>query len=245
MTERARVLVVDDNSDLLETFSLILKRRGYDVDTAADGVSALNMFKTGQYDITLMDIVMPRMNGVEAFKKIRKINPEARVILMTAYFEDEQISNALDEGAYSAVHKPIDIDRLMKLLKEATMKLPVLIVDDDGDFCHTMAQTLKKKGYSVETATSGLEAIRIAREKDFQIAFIDVKMPFMNGLETFLQLKEINSSIVTIMMTGYREEVQSKVDEALASDAVTCLYKPIDPSQVMNFIQQIADTKNI
>jgi len=241
MNEPASVLVVDDNADLLDTFSLILRRRGYDVDTATDGVSALDKFKTHRYDITLMDIVMPRMNGVEAFRKIRQINPEARVILMTAYFEDEQIRMALDEGAYSAVHKPVDVAQLMGLLKEATLRPPILIVDDDGDFCQTMARTLELKGYRVETANSGEEAIRIAREREFQIAFIDVKMPFMNGLETYLRLKEINSGIVTIMMTAYRDEIRDNVERALAAEAVTCLYKPLDPAAVIGLVSQLAD----
>ena len=86
MTEQARVLVVDDNEDLLETFSMILKRRGFSVDTAEDGVCAVDKFKMHHFDVILMDIVMPRMNGVEAFRKIREVNPVAKVILMTACF---------------------------------------------------------------------------------------------------------------------------------------------------------------
>ena len=134
MKEQASVLVVDDNSDLLNTFSLILKMKGYNVDTAEDGVSAVDKFKRRPFDVILMDLIMPRMNGVEAFRKIREINPGARIILMTAYYEEGQIKMALDEGAYRAVHKPVNVARLMEMIGEATLSSPVLIVDDDGDF---------------------------------------------------------------------------------------------------------------
>jgi CheY-like chemotaxis protein len=239
MNEQASVLVVDDNADLLQTFSLILKRRGYDVDTAGDGLSALDKFRSRRFDVTLMDIVMPQMNGVEAFRRMREINPGAKVILMTAYYEDEQIRMALKDGAYSALHKPIDVARLIELIKEATLKPPVLVVDDDGDLCQTIASLLKLEGYQVEAVSSGEEAIRIAQERPFSIAFIDVKMPIMDGLETYLRLKEINPDIRAIMMTGYREEMRETVAKALAAEAATCLYKPFDPSAVVGLVDEI------
>ena len=84
MTDAPTVLVVDDNEDLLDTFSMILKRRGFNVETAENGASAVDKFKEHHYDVTLMDIVMPEMNGVDAFREIRGIYPGAAVILMTA-----------------------------------------------------------------------------------------------------------------------------------------------------------------
>ena len=77
MTDQPTVLVVDDNEDLLETFSMILKRRGFNVETADDGASAVDKFREHHFDVTLMDIIMPNMNGVEAFRKIREMQPGA------------------------------------------------------------------------------------------------------------------------------------------------------------------------
>ena len=102
MKEKASVLVVDDNLDLLDTFSLILKMKGYNVDTAVDGVAAVDKFKKRPFDVILMDLIMPQMNGVEAFRKIRQINPGARVILMTAYYDEDEIRSAVAEGAFNS-----------------------------------------------------------------------------------------------------------------------------------------------
>ncbi|MFC1964158.1 hypothetical protein ACFLV1_02115 [Chloroflexota bacterium] len=62
----------------------------------------------------------------------------------------------------------------------------------------------------------------------------------MNGLETFLRLKEINPGVTAVMMTGYRDEMKRIVQEALAASAVTCLYKPFDPWKALDLIHQLS-----
>jgi len=239
MTDEPTVLVVDDNEDLLVTFSMILKRCGFHVETAENGASAVDKFKEHHFDVTLMDIVMPEMNGVEAFQRIREMQPGATVILMTAYSEEELVQMARDEGAHHIVYKPIRIDQLIELIKEAAASQPILIVDDDADICQTLTKALELEGYQVLAAGSGEEAVLIAQESDCQIAFIDVKLPNIDGLETFLRLKEINPGILTIMMTGFRNEVKDALDKARAASAITCLYKPFDPSQAADLVRLI------
>jgi len=241
MKEQARILVVDDNADLLRTLALILKRSGYTVDVAADGASAVEKFKAHDFDVALMDIVMPGMDGVEAFLKIRENKPCAKVVLMTAYSDEELVKSALDQGAYSTIYKPIDIAKMMSLISNIVVKPVVLIVDDDTDFCNTMAKMFELKGYKANTAQSGEEAIRIAKETQCSIAFIDVKMPCMDGLETYLMLRKINPNIISIMMTGYRDEVNDIVSKALAADASTCFYKPFHPTEALSFMSRIRE----
>lgn len=235
MKEQPNVLVVDDNSDLLDTFSLILKRRGYNVDTAKEGYTAVDKFKKQRFDVILMDVVMPGMNGVETFRKIAEINPGAKVILMTAFYDENELKGALKEGVYEAVYKPVDIGQLMTLIKEAVDCKPILIVDDDADFCRTMATGLELNGYKSCYATSGIEAVRLAESNEFEAAFIDMKMPGMDGLETCLRLKEVDRDLFTVVMTGYRDETQEKINKA---NAAACLYKPFDINDVLEFIKK-------
>ncbi len=244
MTEKTRVLVVDDNQDLLETFAMILRRRGFNVDTAPDGLRAVDKFRAQPFDVILMDVVMPEMNGVEAFRRIRQLSPAARVILMTAYSEDELIRMALDEGALRVVYKPIKIDKMIELISQTATNRMVLVVDDDADIRQTMTKTLELEGYQVLAASSGEEAIATVRERNCQMAFIDIKLPLMNGLETYLRLKEINPAITVIMMTGYRDEVKDIVEKALAASAVTCLYKPFAPVEAVNLVSRLGSRPN-
>jgi len=243
MTDQLAILVVDDNEDLLETFSLILKRRGFHVETAGNGVMAVDRYKEHAFDVTLMDIVMPEMNGVEAFRKIRELDPEASVILMTAYSEEELIQIAKNEGARKVINKPIRIDQLIDMIKEAATEEPILVVDDDADICETLTRVLRLEGHHVLTANSGEEAVSIAKERACKMAFVDVKLPNIDGLETFLRLKEINPGIITVMMTGFRNEVKDALDKAQEASAIACLYKPFDPSKAADLVRGIKNNR--
>ncbi len=236
---KANVLLVDDNVDLLQVLSRILQRTGHHVDMAQDGAAAVEKFKKHPFDITLMDVVMPRMNGVEALRRIREINPGARVILMTAYSEEELVRKALNEGAYEAVYKPLDIPQVLQLIGETISRPPILIVDDDPDFCATMARLFELKGYRVWATFNGEEAIKIAAQRTCHIAFVDVKLPQIDGLQTSLQLKEINPDLSIFMITGYGDEVRELVEKALATSAVDCLHKPLDPSVVLELVRRM------
>ena len=244
MKDEPTILVVADNEDLLETFAMILKRRGFSVETADNGTAAVNKFKDQEFDVTLMDIVMPEMNGVEAFRKMKDMQPEAPIILMTAYSDEDLINTAKNEGARRIINKPIRIDRLIEMINEAAGSQPILVIDDDADICNTLTQVLKQQGHEVMTAGSGEEAVLIAQDKDFQMAFIDVKLPNIDGLETLLRLKEINPDILTIMMTGFRNEVKEALDKAQEASAITCLYKPFDPTEAADIVKKIGKKKH-
>jgi len=187
---------------------------------------------------------MPEMNGVDAFKKIKEIQPEAPIILMTAYSDEELIQNAKNEGVSQIIHKPIHIDQLIELINEIAGSQPILIVDDDADICDTLTQILELQGYDVLSAGSGEEAVKMTKGTAFQIAFIDVKLPKIDGLETLLRLKEINPDIIVIMMTGFRNEVKEALDKAQAASAITCLYKPFDPAIAAELVNKIIEKKH-
>lgn len=239
MNDETTILVVDDNLDLLETFAKILERRGFRVETADNGAKAVTKCQLQNFDITLMDIVMPEMNGVEALKKIKEFHPGALVILMTAYSDENLLQAAREEGVHRIINKPIQIDQLIKLINGLSSCQPILIVDDDPDICDTLAQIIKQQGYEVLAAYSGEDAVNIARYTACQMAFIDVKLPNIDGLETFLRLKSINPHITTVMMTGFRNEVRDVLQKAQEASAITCLYKPFDPEEAAAMVRQI------
>ena len=116
------ILVVDDNNDLAEGMSDLLDTLGYHVAVANDGFAAVSLVEKDSFDIALMDIKMPGMNGVDAFKKIKEINPRIEVIMMTGYSDEELIKEALLEGACEVMSKPIEIDRLLVLIEDITCK---------------------------------------------------------------------------------------------------------------------------
>jgi CheY-like chemotaxis protein len=132
MNDGLTILVADDNEDLLETFAMILKRRGFSVETADNGVAAVDKYKKRRFDVALMDIVMPDMDGVEASRRIREIYPDTAIILMTGYTDEEQLKLARDQGARHIIHKPVKIEQLIEIITEAGGGPPVLVIDDDA-----------------------------------------------------------------------------------------------------------------
>ncbi|MEE9591247.1 MAG: response regulator [Thermodesulfobacteriota bacterium] len=116
MEKKCSILIVDDDSGMTDTLTDVFDEMGYTVAVAEDGFAAIDKIKRELYDVALMDIKMPRMNGVETFKEIKKINPSMKVIMMTAYAMEELIKEALREGALDVIHKPLDIDKVVSFL---------------------------------------------------------------------------------------------------------------------------------
>jgi DNA-binding NtrC family response regulator len=242
MGEKARVLIADDNVSLCRTMALALRRKGYDVATAEDGPGAVEAVKTGSFDVIFLDIKMPVMDGVETFREIRRTGCNAVVVMMTAYAVEDLVQDALKEGAHGVVYKPLDIDKVINLIEdvgETREGALILVVDDDPGLCATMKNVLMTKRYTVGVASTGEEAIALAREKDFDIIFIDMKLPTINGLETYLAIRKLDPKVVAIMMTAHRQEMSDLVEQALESTAYTCLYKPLDMELVFNLVDEV------
>jgi two-component system response regulator HydG len=242
MEQKASILIVDDNVSLCRTLSLVLGRQGYAVNTAKDGLEALDRVKENPFDMIFMDIKMPLMDGVETYRRIKKIRPEAVVMMMTAYAVEDLVQQALEEGAYGIVYKPLDIGKVVTVIEEAKETqegVLVLVVDDDPGTCITLKNILIKKGYEVGIAYTGEEAITMAQERAYDIIFIDMKLPTITGLETYLSIRRINPEVVAIMMTAYRQGMSDLVEEALRSDVYTCLYKPLEMEEVLKLVDEI------
>jgi two-component system response regulator HydG len=111
-----RILVVDDEKNIRTTLADILSEKGYEVSTAGTGERAVKLCSKRVFDVVLLDVRMPGIDGVEAFRRIRAIRREVRVILMSAYSIDEMRREALAAGALAFMRKPLDLERLARLI---------------------------------------------------------------------------------------------------------------------------------
>ena len=240
MGNNISLLVVDDDVNYAATLSKILDKKGYITATAESGFRAIDLIKERAFDVVLMDIRMPVMNGLEAFRKIKEIRPETVVILMTAFSVDDLIRDALKEGAYAVVRKPFDIDTVVNMIEKAKSGILLAVVDDDPQICLSLKNILEKKGYSVTPCATGEEAISLAKDRKFDIYLIDMKLPVLNGLETYLEIKKTNEKAIAIMMTGYRQEVEDQVKRSMEKGAYACIYKPFNMDDVIKMVDEIS-----
>ncbi len=118
MKEKAHILVVDDSISMCRSMALVLKEHGYAVSTAVDGLEAIDRVKEKPFDIIFMDVKMPGMDGVETYKNIKQIRPDAVVIMMTAYSVDGLVEEALQEGAYGVLYKPLEMEKVLLIVGE-------------------------------------------------------------------------------------------------------------------------------
>lgn len=239
MPNQTNVLIVDDDINFCKTLSKIMEKKGYATTTAESGLRAIELVKERSFDVILMDVKMPVMNGVEAYRNIKQVRPSAIVIFMTAFSIEDVVKDAIRDGAYAVIKKPFDVDTVVNMIEKSRNGCLLVIADDDPNIGKTMKKTMERKGYSVTTCLTGEEAIALAKDRPRDIFFIDMKLPVLNGLETYLEIRKVNPEAIVVMMTAYRQEMDELVKKAVEKGAYTCLYKPFDMDDVIKTIEEI------
>ena len=115
--EKKRICFVDDEPDIILLCKIVLEEAGFEVDTFTDSISALNNFKPNFYDLIVLDIKMPNMDGFELCKKIKKIDQKIKVCFLTAsemYYENFRKKNPENLDKDFFLRKPIENDELIK-----------------------------------------------------------------------------------------------------------------------------------
>ena len=114
-----RLLIVEDEETLCESLKRVLQREGYEVDIAGSAEAAFEIFEDGSYDLIITDIILPGITGIELLKKIREKMPEQMVVIMTAYASLETAVEALRNGAYDYIVKPVMHEEIKQVVKNA------------------------------------------------------------------------------------------------------------------------------
>ena len=244
MDEKNKVLVADDNEEFCRNVADIIELKGYEVEIAHNGSEAVDSARRNSYAFILMDVKMPLLNGVEAFRKIKKISPDTAVIMITAYEMERSIKETLQEGAFGFLKKPLNFDRLFDVIENAVSgRMLVLVADDDEAFCKNIRDVLSDKVYSVTMACNGETALEKARENDFDVLLLDMKLPPFNGLYTYLSVRDIRREIVAILVTGYPKEMSGPVKQALEESAYICLEKPVNMEYLISLLDGIREQR--
>ena len=110
------ILLVDDDAGMVETLGDILNVRGYAVTTAESGEAAIASLNNRHFDLVLMDIKMPGVDGVSALHVVRRLAPATPVVMMTAFTRDELVAEARMAGAVEILPKPLDLDHVLTLV---------------------------------------------------------------------------------------------------------------------------------
>ena len=114
-----KILIVDDDAALRKNIAEVLTQAGYEHDEAANGIEALEKAEAADYDVVLLDYLMPKMDGMEVLSNLRKMSPRSKIIIMTAFATIDGAVEAIKKGARHYLTKPFKIDEALAAIKRA------------------------------------------------------------------------------------------------------------------------------
>ena len=148
-----KLLIIDDEKPTLDILEKVLTPSGYKCKLFNDPVKAVKKISEKDFDVVLTDVNMPKMNGIEVLKAVRKINPRTRVIIFTGYGDLETAMAAINNGAYAFFSKPLNFAELMDTLKKIESEI-------DEDYKREIDHAKLKEEYAkLKDALSGLQTM--------------------------------------------------------------------------------------
>ena len=161
--DNIKVLITDDDGDLRELLTEAVSNWGYAVSVAKDGDEALRRLRMDRYDIVITDLMMPGMDGLTLLGKIKELDREILVIIITGYATIETAVKAIELGAYDYIAKPFRLDELMIVIKNACERLRLVMQNrallDElrsayGEIS-VLKSTLARAGVSISVSVEG------------------------------------------------------------------------------------------
>jgi len=259
--DKYKILLVDDEEEFLAATSQALVRRGMDVDVAPNGVTAIEMVNRKRYDVVVLDVRMPDIDGIEVFGIIRSKQPGLPVIMLTGHASIDEAFQTSRNGIADYLTKPIDMDDLAARVRQVVVQsqqhrrsehppvevvgldaaIRVMLIDDEAEFLDSMNRVLRRRNMEVVTAASGEEALALLKENLADVVVLDVKMPGMDGLGVLKRIKRRHPSVQVIMLTGH-PSLEAAM-ESVKLGANEYLKKPPDLDQLVAAIYRLFECR--
>jgi DNA-binding NtrC family response regulator len=239
MSLEPRLLVVDDEPDICANLCDIFSDLGYQVDAAHNGADALALVERNFYDVAMLDLKMPGMDGVELYGLLRKVSAGTVAIIVTAYASTEAARSVLSAGAWQIVSKPVDFSRLLPLVQEALEQPLLLLVDDDHDLCQSLWDVLRQQDIRCCIAHSVDEAARSLSRRAYSVVLVDMRLPGGDGVDVVDAAWTVDDTTRVVLITGYRHDVNEQVRRALARGAHAVCFKPLDVDNLLGTVRTL------
>lgn len=233
-----KILIVEDDPMISEIYEKKFGQAGFEVDIAEDGRQVLKDVSKDNYDIVLLDMVLPEMSGLDILDQLKKgkFNPEMKVIIFSNLSESGDKEKAFEKGADGYITKtqftPSDlVKEIQRILgeyneqknnkekrengnngKDTCNNKNILLIEDEEIFIDMFGSKLKDDGFCVEIAKNGAWGVKTALEKDFDLIIMDMVMPAMTGEEMVkrLKLEDKTKNIPIIMLSATLDEIEMK-----------------------------------
>jgi two-component system NtrC family sensor kinase len=212
-----KILLIDDEVAIIRVLSTSLKSDGYDVVTAYSGEEGLDIFRKESPDVILTDIKMPGMDGLEVLKKIKEINPESEVIIITGHGDIDSAIEALQYGASDFINKPIREETLSIALNRAKEKLDMRrklkeYTDDLENMVKIATEEIRRKSnFQTKLITSSNDGI-VATDDEWKIIIYNpgAEKIFGYSRSEVIRNMDINTLYPVEIVDAFKDEVKNK-----------------------------------
>jgi len=171
VTKKENILIVDDDESTCKMLAFILNKKGYNVETVGTGYEALEIAQHKNFNLALLDIKLPDIEGIELLVPLKKLYPDMETMMMTAYSSLESVVRALNEGALAYIIKPLDMDDVLHKINN-TFEKQRLIVEKEK-----LEQDLRYQGVLIENISDAI----ISSDKNHNIKFWNKAAEIMYG----------------------------------------------------------------
>jgi len=240
-----KILLVEDNIDNQHLARTILLKAGFAVDIANNGQEAVEAFRRFRYDLILMDIQMPVMDGFTATAHIREIEKElgkgrVPIIALTAHAMKGYRKKCLEHDMDDYITKPLKRNVFLKTIDKWVDARPAILVVDDIDANRKLVENyLKKEGaYRTVFTKNGKEAVDVFKRQAVSLILMDMEMPVMDGYTAAGAIRELDRGreIPIIAMTAHKEA--GEINKCMEAGCTDYLCKPIRKQTFIETIQR-------
>jgi CheY-like chemotaxis protein/anti-sigma regulatory factor (Ser/Thr protein kinase) len=259
------ILLVEDNENNRDMLMRRLQRKGFDILTAIDGQQGVEKAKSEQPDLILMDMGLPVLDGWEATRQI-KSNENTKsipIIGLSAHAMSGDRKKAIDAGCCDYDTKPVDLDRLMKIISKNVVieetsdfrvkkknikkivddnkikKIHILVADDDSGCLNLIDRFLENEGCETILASDGIEAWKFLESDKYQfdVAILDRQMPGLDGIQILQKMKKIDrlKDIPVIFQTGLID--LNNIRDGMREGAYYYLTKPYVKRSLISIVE--------
>lgn len=229
-----RILLVEDNPDNQRLAARVLEGAGALVDNAENGEVAVAMAKDTLYDLILMDLMMPVMDGFQATAHIRESETAPNrvpIVALTAHATEGFRDRCLAAGMDDYLSKPFKKERLIALVDQWVDRRPVILVADDAPDSRLIVKRflMVGGGYRLLFATDGRDALELFGRQNVALVLLDMEMPVLSGYDTATEIRrnvEGGAAIPIVAMTAHNDPAELK--RCLTAGATAVLQKPLE-----------------